>query len=153
MKQTAVEFLMDKLFDPSTMVQEQIEWFEQAKEMEKEQMIDWYATGQADTVNMYEQHLKKTSNTNEMTREEKLETIVKLFAKSMFYGDWKWETPNERVITMLMQEVGMYPFKDEDEMISQTQVSDELYKQAIKEITSRRAKGWDESITFNTNER
>ena len=92
-------------------------------------------------------------NTKEMTREEKLETIVKLFAKSMFYGDWKWETPNERVITMLMQEVGMYPFKDEDEMISQTQVSDELYKQAIKEITSRRAKGWDESITFNTNEK
>jgi dTDP-glucose pyrophosphorylase len=36
-----------------------------AKEMEKEQMIDWYATGQADTVNMYEQHLKKPSNTNE----------------------------------------------------------------------------------------
>jgi hypothetical protein len=27
--------------------------------MENEQMIDWYATGQADTVNMYEQHLKK----------------------------------------------------------------------------------------------
>jgi len=36
-----------------------------AKEMEKEQMIDWYATGQADTVNMYEQHLNKTSYTNE----------------------------------------------------------------------------------------
>ena len=36
-----------------------------AKEMEQEQMIDWYATGQADTVNMYEQHLNKTSNTNE----------------------------------------------------------------------------------------
>jgi len=36
-----------------------------AKEMEKEQMIDWYATGQADTVNMYEQHLNKNSNTNE----------------------------------------------------------------------------------------
>mgnify|MGYP007071400555 CR=1 FL=1 len=36
-----------------------------AKEMEKEQMIDWYATGQADTVNMYEQHLNKTLNTNE----------------------------------------------------------------------------------------
>jgi hypothetical protein len=65
MKQTAVEFLMEKLFDPSTMVQEQIEWFEQAKEMEKNQMIDWYATGQADTVNMYEQHLKKPSNTKE----------------------------------------------------------------------------------------
>jgi hypothetical protein len=38
MKQTAVEFLMEKLFDPSTMVQEQIQWFEQAKEMEKEQI-------------------------------------------------------------------------------------------------------------------
>ena len=35
-----------------------------------------------------------------MTREEKLETIVKLFAKVMFYGDWKWETPNERVIAL-----------------------------------------------------
>jgi len=41
MKQTAVEFLMDKLFDASTMVAEQIQWFEQAKEMEKEQMIDF----------------------------------------------------------------------------------------------------------------
>jgi hypothetical protein len=37
-KQTAVDFLMGKLFDPSTMVQEQIQWFEQAKEMEKEQI-------------------------------------------------------------------------------------------------------------------
>jgi hypothetical protein len=35
MKQTAVEFLMEKLFDPSTMVQEQLQWFEQAKEMER----------------------------------------------------------------------------------------------------------------------
>jgi hypothetical protein len=101
----------------------------------------------------FEQYYNETFNTEEMTREEKLETIVKLFAKIMFYGDWEWETPNERVITMLMQEVGMYPFKDEDEMISQTQVSDELYKQAIKEITSRRAKGWDESITFKTSEK
>jgi len=55
-----------------------------------------------------------------MTREEKLETIVKLFAKGMFYGDWKWETPNERVIEMLMKEVGYFPFKDEDEMIHHT---------------------------------
>jgi hypothetical protein len=39
MKQTAVEFLMGKLFDPSTMVQEQIEWFEQAKAMEKRQIV------------------------------------------------------------------------------------------------------------------
>jgi ABC-type Na+ transport system ATPase subunit NatA len=38
MKQTAVEFLMEKLFYPSTTVQEKIQWFEQAKEMEKEQI-------------------------------------------------------------------------------------------------------------------
>lgn len=39
-----------------------------------------------------------------MTKEEKFETVVKLFAKAMFHN-WKWETPNERVITMLMQEL------------------------------------------------
>jgi len=72
-----------------------------------------------------------------MTREQKLETIVKLFAKSMFHGDWKWETPNERVIEMLMKEVGYYPFKDEDEMIYHTSVDDNLYKQAIKEVEGR----------------
>lgn len=52
----------------------------------------------------------------------------------MFYGDWKWETPNERVITMLMQEVGMYPFKNEEHMISKTPVSEYLYQKSIKEI-------------------
>jgi hypothetical protein len=88
-----------------------------------------------------------------MTREQKLETIVNLFAKSMFYGKWKWETPNERVITMLMQEVGMYPFKDEDEMISKTPVSEDLYQKAIKEIPTRPTKGWDESIPVKTNEK
>jgi hypothetical protein len=36
---------------------------------------------------------------------------------------------------MLMQEVGMYPFKDEDEMISKTPVSEDLYQKVIKEIT------------------
>jgi hypothetical protein len=37
-KQTAVDFLMDKLFDPSMMVDEQVKWFEQAKEIEGERM-------------------------------------------------------------------------------------------------------------------
>ena len=60
MKQTAVEWLME--IDKSRAIT--IEEWQQAKEMEKEQMIDWYATGQADTVNMYEQHLNKNSNTN-----------------------------------------------------------------------------------------
>ena len=36
---------MDKLFDPSTMVEEQIQWFEQAKEMEKEQIKEAYSNG------------------------------------------------------------------------------------------------------------
>ena len=37
MKQTAVEFLIDKLFDPAFDNEKKIEWFEQAKEMEKQQ--------------------------------------------------------------------------------------------------------------------
>ncbi len=71
-----------------------------------------------------------------MKKKKKNETIVRLFAKAMFYGDWKWETPNERVITMLMQEIGMLGFKDEDEMITKTKVKEKLYKKAIKLIPS-----------------
>ena len=72
-----------------------------------------------------------------MTREQKLETIVKLFAKSMFYGNWKWETANERVIEMLMREVDLYPFPNEDAMIFSTKVDEELYKKAITEVPTR----------------
>jgi GTP1/Obg family GTP-binding protein len=45
-KQTAVDFLMDKLFDSSMMVDEQIKWFEEAKEMEKKQIIRAFDEGQ-----------------------------------------------------------------------------------------------------------
>ena len=76
-----------------------------------------------------------------MSREEKLETIVKLLAKSMFYGNWKWGTPNERAITMLMQDVGMYPFKNEDDMIAKTPVSEKLYKEAISKIPGQQGNG------------
>lgn len=76
-------------------------------------------------------------NNKVMTREEKLEAIVKLFAKDMHYGDWKWETPNERVIEMLMREVDLYPFWNEDEMILQTKVDDELYERARKVVPVR----------------
>jgi hypothetical protein len=41
-KRSSVEWLMDKLFDPSYMQKEQLEWFEQAKEMHKEEIIDAY---------------------------------------------------------------------------------------------------------------
>jgi len=158
MKQTAVEWL-------KVTVKEMIEnggdadlyavlWhIEQAKAMEKETHKQTYYQGLNSNFQDFEQYYSKTFGTEEqMTREEKLETIVKLFAKSMFYGDWKWETPTERVITMLMQEVGMYPFKDEDDMISKTPVSDELYKKAIKEVPSRQAKGWDESVLYKASE-
>jgi uncharacterized protein YcaQ len=70
MKQTAVEWLVEQLnekidfipLDKWDMIRDIIQ---QAKAMEKWQMINWYATGQADTVKMYEQHLNKTFNTNE----------------------------------------------------------------------------------------
>jgi hypothetical protein len=67
-------------------------------------------------------------------RKDKLETLAKLLAKTWFYCDWKWESPNERVMQMLMQDLGLYPFKDEDEAIQQTQVDDELYKEASKRV-------------------
>jgi hypothetical protein len=69
-------------------------------------------------------------------RKEKLEILAKCLAKTWFYSDWKWENPNERVMQMIMQELGLYPFKDEDEMIQQTQVDDKLYKQATKEVST-----------------
>ncbi len=65
------------------------------------------------------------------------ETIVKLFAKIMFYGDWKWETPNERVIEMLMRNCGYYPFSTEDEMIANTAVDESLFKRALTEVPTR----------------
>jgi hypothetical protein len=155
MKQTAVQSFWDKIALKLSVeqVNEFLPEFENAKEMEREQK--GYTEEQAKQIWKAGQEYWKTSGSSitfeelietlihqrEMTREEKLETIVKLFAKSMFYGKWKWETPNERVITMLMQEVGMYPFKDEDEMISKTLVSEDLYQKANKEIT------------FNTNEK
>jgi hypothetical protein len=55
MKQTAVDWLQQALEDTiltHEQIMQTVGLFEQAKEMEQEQMIDWYATGQADTVNM-----------------------------------------------------------------------------------------------------
>ena len=68
MKQTAVEWQhieLSKFLYGKSEFTDANDILIKAKEMEKEQMIDWYATGQADTVNMYEQHLNKTFNTNE----------------------------------------------------------------------------------------
>ena len=62
---TAVEFLMDKLFDPTFDNQKQIEWFEQAKEMEKQQIVDAHLDGQSfsiaiEEINYAEQYYNET---------------------------------------------------------------------------------------------
>jgi hypothetical protein len=62
-KQTAVEWLVNMWEMQGTITPLDIR---EAKRIEQEQMINQYATGQADTVNMYEQHLNKTFNTNEI---------------------------------------------------------------------------------------
>jgi hypothetical protein len=67
-------------------------------------------------------------------RQAYLETLAKILAKTWFYGDWKWETPNERVMHFIMVELGLYPFLDEDSMISKTQVSEEYYRLAAKYV-------------------
>jgi hypothetical protein len=70
-------------------------------------------------------------------RQAYLETLVKVLAKTWFYGDWKWETPNERVMHFIMVELGLYPFFTEDDMIEKTQVSEDYYKLASKYVLSR----------------
>jgi hypothetical protein len=85
-------------------------------------------------INEIKQKQERVYSSENMTREQKLETIVKIFAKIMFYGDWKWETPNERVIEMLMRDVDLYPFPNEDAMIFSTKVDENLYVEARKLI-------------------
>jgi hypothetical protein len=70
-------------------------------------------------------------------RQAYLETLAKVLAKTWFYGDWKWETPNERVMHFIMVELGLYPFFTEDDMIEKTQVSEDYYKLAAKYVLGR----------------
>ena len=96
--------------------------------------------------------MKQTAE--QLIRADKLETLAKLLAKSWFYGDWEWETPNERIMQMLMQDLGYYPFKSEDEMIQQTRVDEDLYKEAVDKVELRNPRlmpvenydPWDEVI-------
>ena len=68
---------------------------------------------------------------------QRLETLAKLLAKTWFYGEWEWENPNERIQQMIMQDLGYYPFKDEDEMICKTRVDEDLYKEAVDKVALR----------------
>ena len=72
-----------------------------------------------------------------LLRADKLETLAKLLSKSWYYGNWQWENPNERIMQMLMQDLGYYPFKSEDEMIQQTKIDDGLDKELYKEASRR----------------
>jgi hypothetical protein len=65
---------------------------------------------------------------------QRLKTLAKLLAKTWFYGEWEWENPNERIQQMIMQDLGYYPFKDEDEMIHKTRVDEELYREAVDKV-------------------
>jgi hypothetical protein len=50
MKQTAVEWVQKKLWQNNILTSEELELFEQAKEMEKEKIIDAYNQGCLDTL-------------------------------------------------------------------------------------------------------
>lgn len=73
-------------------------------------------------------------------RQAYLETLARVLAKTWFYGDWKWETPNERVMQFIMVQLGLYPFFNEDDMISKTQVSEDYYKLAANCVPTRTGK-------------
>jgi hypothetical protein len=75
---------------------------------------------------------------------DSLTNFAKLFARSMFYGNWKWETANERMMELLMRELGYYPIKDEDEMIRITSIPDDLYERAKAAIPSWRDQTYKE---------
>ena len=65
-------------------------------------------------------------------KDNNFEIIAKVMAKCMFYGKWVAETPNERVIEILMRREGLYPFKDEDTMIEKTKIDEKFYVDALE---------------------
>ena len=96
-----------------------------------------YADGFTRGAKWMREQLVPMQKSNNDIRKDKLETLAKLLAKSWFYGNWDWETPNERIMQMIMQDLGLYPFKSEDEMIQQTRVDDNLYKEAVDKVELR----------------
>lgn len=71
--------------------------------------------------------------TEKLTKNEMRTLVTKIFAKIMYYSNWKAETPNEIVLQNLMEKLGLYPFQSEDEMIYKTKVDDDLYHQILKQ--------------------
>jgi len=50
----------------------------------------------------------------------------------LYYGNWKAETPNEKVIENLMKDLDLYPFNNESEMINKTKIDEDLYHKILK---------------------
>ncbi|NDB87250.1 MAG: hypothetical protein EB127_31895 [Alphaproteobacteria bacterium] len=54
---------------------------------------------------------------------------------------------------MIMQDLGLYPFKSEDEMIQQTRVDEDLYKEAVDKVKLRKPRLMPlENHSVDTNE-
>lgn len=73
-------------------------------------------------------------------RQKKLETLAKVLAKTWFYGGWRADTINEKVLQTLMEDLGYYPFKDESDLIHYTQIDDQIYKDTIDVLTEKKKK-------------
>lgn len=74
-----------------------------------------------------------------MKTEYILDNIAKIMARIMYYGDWKAETVNERVLEMLMNKLGYYPIC-EDDIITKLNIDDEIFAEAFaKNINGERS--------------
>ena len=105
--------------------------------MEKKQTaVEWFANQLHITSGTMLEQAKEMEDAT-ISRMETLETLAKLLAKSWHYNNWDWETPNERVMEMLMVRLGYYPIDDEDEVIIKTSVDQDLYRQSIDEVPLR----------------
>lgn len=110
--------LQDKL----KWIEEQMLSYEDAKqeiaqELYRKTYVEPYQQSQQPKHNLFEKY-------------NRLENLAKILAKTWFYGEFKAETPNEMVMQMIMEDLGLYEFEREDDMIAATQVDDNLYKQA-----------------------
>jgi len=62
-----------------------------------------------------------------MTREEKTDTVVRLFSQAMFYGDWECETATECLIEEIMRDLEYWPYESEADMIEKSAVDENLF--------------------------
>jgi len=101
-------------------IKEEIESYEEAKQQIEQEIYR----------KKYLDKLHSEPKSDIFDRHYKLHTLAKVLAKVWFYEDLEAQTPNERVLQMLMEDLGLFPFKDEDDMIAATKVDENLYKEA-----------------------